>query len=66
MALFRMHYQQKRENFITTELNGAFSGLRHFLATKNTLKMMKNAFYFTLKAFSFSRYLNFYLEFLVM
>ena len=44
MPLFRMHYQQKRANFITTELNGAFSGLRHFLATKNTLKMMKNAF----------------------
>ena len=29
---------------------GAHSGLRQFLATKTPLKMMKNAFYFTLKA----------------
>ena len=29
---------------------GALSGLRQFLATENTLKMMKNAFYFTSKA----------------
>ena len=29
---------------------GAFSGLRQFLATESPLKMMKNAFYFTLKA----------------
>ena len=29
---------------------GALSGLRQFLATKTPLKMMKNAFYFTLKA----------------
>ena len=29
---------------------GALSGLRQFLAAKNPLKMMKNAFYFTLKA----------------
>ena len=28
----------------------ALSGLRQFLATKSPLKMMKNAFYFTLKA----------------
>ena len=27
----------------------ALSGLRQFLATENLLKMMKNAFYFTLK-----------------
>ena len=31
-------------------LKGALSGLRQFLATKRPLKMMKNAFYFTLKA----------------
>ena len=30
---------------------GALSGLRQFLATKSPLKMMKNAFYFTFKAF---------------
>ena len=31
-------------------LKGAPSGLRQFLATKNPLKMMRNAFYFTSKA----------------
>ena len=31
-------------------IKGPFSGLRQFLATKCPLKMMKNAFYFTLKA----------------
>ena len=30
-------------------LKGAFSHLRQFLTFKNPLKMMKNAFYFTLK-----------------
>ena len=29
---------------------GALSGLRQLLATESPLKMMKNAFYFTLKA----------------
>ena len=31
---------------------GGFSGLRPFLATKSPLKMMKNAFYFTLRTLS--------------
>ena len=31
-------------------IQGALSGLRPFLATGSPLKMMKNAFYFTLKA----------------
>ena len=31
-------------------MKGAFSGLRQYLATKTLLKMMKNAFNFTLKA----------------
>ena len=48
------------------ELKGALSGLRPFLAIKSPLKMMKNNFYFTSKLLSFSRYLNFYLDFLVM
>ena len=30
---------------------GAISGLRQFWATESTLKMIKNAFYLTLKAF---------------
>ena len=31
-------------------LKGALSGLRQILATESPLKMMKNDFYFTLKA----------------
>ena len=31
-------------------IKGALSGLRQFLAIESPLKMMKNAFYFTLKA----------------
>ena len=44
---------------------GAFSGLRQLLATESPWKMMKNT-YFTLKLFSFSRYISFFLHFLVM
>ena len=32
-----------------TEYKGALSYLRQFLATESPLKMIKNAFYFTLK-----------------
>ena len=32
-----------------TPINGVLSGLRQFLANESPLKMMKNAFYFTLK-----------------
>ena len=32
---------------------GPFSGLKRFLSTESPLKMMTNAFYFTLKAFFF-------------
>ena len=39
-------------------LKGPPSGLRRILANESPLKKMKNAFYFTLKAFSFSRYLK--------
>ena len=45
---------------------GSLSGLRQFLANESPLKMMKNAFYLTLKAPSFSKYLSFCLDFLVM
>ena len=31
-------------------MKGALLGLRQFLKTESPLKMMKNAFYFTLKA----------------
>ena len=33
------------------QIKGTLSGLDQFLATENPLKMMKNSFYFTLKAF---------------
>ena len=36
------------------------------LNIESHLKMMKNAFYFIVKALSFSRHLNFFLDFLVM
>ena len=32
-------------------LKGILLGLRHFLATESSLRMMTDAFYFTLKAF---------------
>ena len=32
------------------KIKGAFSGLRQFLAAESPLKLMKNAFYFMLKA----------------
>ena len=36
--------------FQISAFKGAPSGLRHFLATEGPLKLMKNVFYFTLKA----------------
>ena len=36
--------------FSGVSLKDALSGLRQFLATEGHLKMMKNTFYFTLKA----------------
>ena len=47
-------------------IKSAPSGLRQSLATESPLKMMKNAFYFNGKLFSFSRYLSFCFDFLVM
>ena len=36
--------------FHATKIKGALSGVKQFLATESPLKIMKNAFYFTLKA----------------
>ena len=36
---------------LSSKLEGALSGLRHFLASESPLKMMKNVFYLTLKTF---------------
>ena len=64
-----MYFEQKIKllNFYVFEKKqGALSGLRQFLATESPLKMMKNVFYFMLKALSFSRYISFYHDFLFM
>ena len=37
-------------NQYKSKVKGAISGLRRFLGTESLLKMIKNAFYFTLKA----------------
>ena len=41
------------------QVKGVLSGLRQYLATENPLKMMKNAFYFTLKALSVLKIIKF-------
>ena len=53
------------ENIVTI-IKGAVSGLKPFLATESSLKMMKNSFISTQMLFSFSRYLCFCLDILVM
>ena len=40
---------QLLEKLNINDIKGALSGLRQFLATEKSLKMMKNFFYFTLK-----------------
>ena len=47
-------------------IKGALSGLRQFLATERPLKIMENAFYFTLKALFVLKIFRFSLECLVM
>ena len=47
-------------------IKDAPSSLKQFLATERPLKMIKNSFYFTLKALFFSKYLNFNLKLLVL
>ena len=47
-------------------LKGVLEGLRQFLATEIPTKMMKNAFYFTLKALFYLKMLIFCLHVLVM
>ena len=41
------------------EIKGALSGLRRFLATESPLKMMKNAFCFSVKALFFLKIFKF-------
>ena len=49
-----------------SDMNSALSGLRKLLTIESYLKMMKMLFVSPLKLFSFSRYLNFCRDFLVM
>ena len=48
----RFHYSpcQKLKEEASMRLKAAFSGLRQLLATESPLKMIKSAFYLTLKA----------------
>ena len=50
---------------VTNHIKGALSGLRQFLALECSLKMMKNAFCFTVRARFVLKHLNFWLDFLV-
>ena len=46
--LMRLLFFLKNELYVR-EFKGALSGLRQYLANESPLKMMKNAFYFTLR-----------------
>ena len=43
-------YMQSKLKIWKERIKSALSGLRQFLAIEGSFKMMKNAFYFTLKA----------------
>ena len=55
-----------RGESLQTSFKGAPSGLRQFLAIENHLKMMQEAFYFTLKTLFVLNILKFCLDFVVM
>ena len=66
LHIFRIPFPRKTSGWLLLGVfKGALSGLRQVLATESLLKMMKNAFYFTSRQelVSFSRYLNFCLDF---
>ena len=56
----------KKQCVICKYFKSPLSGLRQFLATESPVKTMKNAFFLRQKLFSFSRYLSFCLDFLVV
>ena len=47
--MFSEIYSIKTTQKVKFSIKGALSGLRQFLAAESPLKMMKNAFYITLK-----------------
>ena len=53
------HFLKKIKRLVV-DIKGALSRLRQFLATESPLKMMKNTFYFTLKALFVSIVLTFW------
>ena len=61
----KLYFLPKR-NFSKYFVKGALSGLRQFLASKSTLKMMKKTFHCTLRVLFLLKILNFCLHFLVM
>ena len=60
---FRLTYDL---NGLKPRLKGALSCLRRFVVTEIPLKMVENAFCFTQNISSFSRYLSFCFDILVM
>ena len=54
-----INYKYKLVNQEAVSFKGALSCLRQILATESLLKMMKNAFNFTLKAFFVLKIFNF-------
>ena len=61
--LEKLRYHANKEitmqYFLPILLKGTLSGRREFLITESPLKMMKNAFYFTLKALFVLKIFNF-------
>ena len=51
--------RDQASSLVLKVFKGPLSCLKLFLATESPLKIMKNAFYFTLKDLSFLGYLNF-------
>ena len=51
--------KQLKSDLHNIQLKGALSGLRQFLVTESSLKMMKNTFHFTSKALFVLKIFNF-------
>ena len=58
LLFFNYHWKKRREKR-KEYIKGALSGLKHFLATRNPLKVMKKVFYFTLQALFVLKVLKF-------
>ena len=53
------HALKVSNELLIFNFEGALSGVKQFLVSESPLKMMKNAFYFTLKAFFVLKILKF-------